>query len=136
MPPGRVTLDRKGPVLVLSRHRVRSARLLDLLESDRFEVLVTAVPAEADAIVAARSPTVIVIDWGSDDEPPRQELVHRLRPRRSGARLVVVADGLEAEALAASLAVQCVISTRLGPEEVTDAAWRAHHETIDARRGR
>src|SRR3954470_12120014 len=99
MSQGRATSEKKGPVLVLSRHRGRTARLRQLLEADRFEVLSTAVPAEADQLVASRSPTVILIDWSADAEPPRQELVHRLRPRQSGARLVVVAEGAEAQEL-------------------------------------
>lgn len=126
-------VERKGPVLIVSCHRVRAVRLRELLEADRYEVAWTDEPAEAERLLEARAPTVVVIDWEPDAEVPLDELVHRFRPRRSGARLVVVAEGAAARALEGSPAVRAVVSPRLDAEELIDAVWSAHHQCLDAR---
>lgn len=130
---GRERVETKGPVLIVSRHRARTARMRELLEADRYEVECTEEPSAAERMLGARRPTVVVIDWEVDDEVPRAELIHRLRPRRSGARLVVVAEGEAARALEESPAVRAVVAPALDAEELIDAVWEAHHACLDAR---
>ena len=132
-PPDRA---RKGPVAVLSRHRGRLARLVAMLERERFEVAVAGGVAELAALLDARAPTALVIDWPDDEEPARAEVIHAARVRAERPSIVVVADGAEAEALRASPAVRAVVGAALEVEEVVDAVWRAHHEAVDARRAR
>jgi len=123
-------------VAVLSRHRGRLARLVALLERERFEVAVAGGAADLAALLDTRAPTALVIDWPADEEPARAELIHAARVRAERPSVVVIADGAEAEALRASPAVRAVVGAALDVEEVVDAVWRAHHEALDARRAR
>jgi hypothetical protein len=48
----------------------------------------------------------------------------------------VIADGAAAAALAQSTSVCCTIGPALDVEELSDAVWRAHQATLDARAAR
>lgn len=137
---GRVRFERKGPIVVLSRRRARAEHMRALLEAERFEVLPAVAPDAAESLVSQRAPTVVVLDWDFDDEPARDELIHRLRPRRTGVRLVVVAPRADHAVLEAMAAVRAVVDGTLGAEAFAEAfidgVWGAHNASVDARASR
>lgn len=125
--------ERKGPVVLLSRCRRRVPALVAQLERERYQVLQADQLQQAEALAAARAPTVLLIDWPPGEEPPLPEVVHRLRPGPDGGRLVVIAEGEAAAGIRGGTAVRAVVSAELDPDELCDAIWRAHQESLDAR---
>jgi DNA-binding response OmpR family regulator len=122
--------------MVVSDRRWCAARVEQLLEIERFQVVVCASSAAALERSVAVAPTVVVLDWSLDDEPGREELIYRLRPRRSGPRVVVVAEPAQHASLLAMSGVSGVLAPTLEAEEVVDAVWRLHHEVAEARAGK
>ncbi len=124
---------RKGPVLLITRDRALVERVRELLIVERFEVVWVRGASAALEEAVRSEPTVVIVDWALDDEPSCEELVYRLRPRRSGPRVLAVA-GRGGRVPVEVSGVRAILARALDAEELVDLVWRHHHEVADARR--
>lgn len=123
---------RKGPVLLITRDRTLGDRVRELLLPEHFEVAWVRGAAASLQEAEKLRPTVVLLDWTLGDDPGCEELVHQLRPRRVGPRVIAV-TGRGAPLAIELTGVRAVIARPLDAEELVDLVWRHHHEAAEAR---
>ena len=128
-------MSTKGPFLVVTAVRALGERVRRLLVTERFEVEVVEGEASAVELVRARSPTVVLLDWSFAADEAVRDLIHHLRPRRTGPRIVALARPAELIVAAEARGISAVVGTELDVEQLVDVVWRLHHEVDAARAG-
>lgn len=123
-------------MLLVTRDRRRAARVEALLAPEQYALLIAHTATDALQMAQAAAPTVVLLDWSFDEPQARADLLHRLRPRRIGPRVIAIASGFDASSAAEAQGVRAVVSDSLDAEELVDLVWRHDHEVVDARAGR